>query len=129
LIARSDVRRVEPLTTDIDGQETMPVFSFREEAELFMRLDGWRGWWVRETSAGELASLLFGTHSYVKMLALDPLPGICDEGMTHLVSLRKNDFAKRLLDDRGLRVVPTPRSMTQRPWRAQMRRLPSQHTW
>ena len=120
---------METLTTDFDGEETMPVFSFREEAELFMRLDGWKGWWVRETSAGELASLLFGPYSYVRMLALDPLPEICDEGMTHLVSVRRDDFAKKLLDDRGLRVVPAPRSTTQRPLRTQIRRRPSQHAW
>ena len=129
LIARSDEGRMEPLTIAFDGQETMPVFSFREEAELFMRLDGWRGWWIREISAGELASRLFGPYSHVVMMALDPLPEICDEGMTHLVSVRRNDFAKGLLDDRGFRVGPVLRSTTRRPSHAQTRWRPSRHTW
>jgi hypothetical protein len=96
LIARNEYGRMEALTIDLDGQEAMPIFSFREEAEMFIRFESWDGWWVREISAGELVSLLFGPYSRVKMVALDPLPEICDEGMTRLVSVSRKDFARML---------------------------------
>ena len=96
LIVKNEYGRMEALTTDLDGQETMPIFSFREEAEMYIWFEACDGWWVRETSAGELASLLFGPYSCVKMVALDPLPEICDEGMTRLVSVSRKDFARSL---------------------------------
>jgi hypothetical protein len=108
LIAKNDNGPLKVLTINLEEQETIPIFSFREEAEMFTRLKAWDGWWVREISAGELASLLFGPYSRVKMVALDPLPEICDEGMTNLVSVRRMDFALRLLGDRGTRVTSTP---------------------
>ncbi|MDP9479376.1 MAG: hypothetical protein M3R38_27510 [Actinomycetota bacterium] len=63
------------------GEEVLAVFSFEEEAELFLRLGAGgggsprRGWVARETGAGELASLLLGQLSGVGRVALDPLPG------------------------------------------------------
>jgi hypothetical protein len=108
LIAKNDNGSLEALTIDLDGQETIPLFSFREEAEMYMRYEVRGSWWVRKTSAGELISLLFGPYSRVEMVALDPLPKMCDEGMTPLVSVRSKDFALRLLSDRGARVTSTP---------------------
>lgn len=96
MIAKNDNGRMEALTINLDGQETIPIFSFREEAEMFIRFEAWDGWWVREISAGELASLLFGPYSCVEMVALDPLPEICDEGMTRLVSVSRKVFARTL---------------------------------
>ena len=101
-IAKTEYGRIEALTIDLDGQEAMPIFSFREEAEMFIRFEAGGGWSIREASAGELASLLSGPYSGVKMVALDPLPEICDEGMTHLVSVGRKDFARTLLRDRGV---------------------------
>jgi hypothetical protein len=115
LIARNDNGPLEALTIDLDGQETIPIFSFREEAEMFVWLEAWDGWSVRETSAGELVSLLFGPCSSVEMVALDPLPEICDEGMSRLVSVSRKDFARTLLGGRELRVTLAHRSTTQRP--------------
>ncbi len=121
LIAKNEYGRMEALTIDLDGQEAMPIFSFKEEAEMFIRFEAWDGWWVREISAGELASLLFGPYSCVKKVALDPLPEICDEGMTRLVSVSRKDFARTLLSDRRVRITPDPGSTTQRPSRAQQK--------
>jgi hypothetical protein len=115
LIARNDNGPLEMLTIDLDGQETIPIFSFREEAEMFVWLEAWDGWSVRETSAGELVSLLFGPYSCVKKVALDPLPEICDEGMTRLVSVSRKDLARTLLGGREMRVTLAHRSTTQRP--------------
>ena len=109
LIAKTEYGRLEALNIDLDGQEVMPIFSFREEAEMFIRFEAGDGWSVREASAGELASsLLSGSYSGVKMVALDPLPEICDEGTTRLVSVGRKDFARTLLRDRGVGDPPTP---------------------
>jgi hypothetical protein len=108
LIAKNDNGWMEALTIDLDGQKTIPVFSFREEAEMYMRFEGRGSWWVRKTSAEELISLLFGPYSCVEKVALDPLPEICDEGMSRLVSVRRKDFALRLLSDRGARATSAP---------------------
>src|SRR5215211_2785715 len=113
LIARNYDLALEMLTIDLDAQETMPIFSFREEAEMFIRLSAYDGWSVRESSAGELVSLLLGPYSHVKKVALDPLPEICDEGMSRLVSVSRKDFARTLLGGRETRVALAHRSMTQ----------------
>jgi hypothetical protein len=108
LITTNDNGPLEVLTINLKEQETIPIFSFREEAQMFIRFEACDGWWVREISAGELVSLLFGPYSCIKMVALDPLPEICDEGMSRLVSVRRMDFALRLLGDRGMWVTSTP---------------------
>jgi hypothetical protein len=56
LIVKND-GPLEVQTADLDGQKTMPVFSFREEAEMYMGFKVRGSWWARNTSAGELASL------------------------------------------------------------------------
>jgi hypothetical protein len=96
LIVKNDNGPLEVQTVDLDGQKTMPVFSFREEAEMFMRFEVRGSWWVRKTSARELASLLFGFYSCVEKVALDPLPEVCSEGMTPLVSVSRKDFTRTL---------------------------------
>jgi hypothetical protein len=127
LIAKNSNGSLEALTIDLDGQEMLALFSFREEAEMFTRFEACDGWWVRETSAEELVSLLFGPYSHVEMMVLDPLPEICDEGMTHLVCVSRKAFARKLSGDRGIRITVAPGSTTHRPSRAQRRRQPSQH--
>ncbi len=108
MIAKNDNGPLEVLTIDLDGQETIPIFSFTEEAEMYMRFEVRGSWWVRETLAGELVSMLFGPYSCVEMVALDPLPEICDEGMSRLVSVHRKDFALRLLGDQRTGISSTP---------------------
>src|SRR5919199_4265950 len=75
LIARHDVGRLEHLTTEFtDGRRALDIFSFEEEARLFLRLSNCGGWRVRATGIGELASVLSGPCREVKLVALDPLP-------------------------------------------------------
>jgi len=81
----------------------LPVFSFEEEAEMFLRLgllekEGWR---VRETTCGELTSVLYGMCRDVTHVSLDPLPG-----MVELVSLSRKTFVRTLLA-RDLTPPPT----------------------
>ena len=57
LIAREDNGRLEPLCIESSEARVLPVFSYEEEAEMFLRLGGYAcddGWRARETSADEL---------------------------------------------------------------------------
>ncbi len=55
------------------GSDVLPVFSFREEAQMFLGLghaaDSWQ---VKETTGGELVSVLYGPYREVEHVALDP---------------------------------------------------------
>jgi hypothetical protein len=60
LVVRHEDRQMEVLMVSCSGEQALPVFSGDGEAEMFVWLeaafeDGWR---VRETSAGELVSIL-----------------------------------------------------------------------
>ena len=107
MIVKNDNGPLEVQTIDLNAQKTMPLFSFREEAEIYMRFEMKGSWWVRKTSSRELASLLLGSYSCVEKVALDPLPEICGEGMTPLVSVSRKDFmrtlAQELLDGREMK--------------------------
>jgi hypothetical protein len=72
--------RMEVLAIDLDGDggSSLPVFSFKEEAQTFLSLseddqDG-RGWRIREATAGELVSVLLAPCADVRQVALDPMP-------------------------------------------------------
>lgn len=99
LIAKYENDTLEILTIDLDGtREALPVFSFEEEAELFLRCEApGKGWTVRETRIGELVSVLSGPCSGASMVALDPLPEIVSGGMVGLVSLDRTSFLRTLV--------------------------------
>jgi hypothetical protein len=98
---------LEVLTTDLSGltsggEETLPVFSHEEEAEMFLWLGGLKaGWQVRESAAGELTSILCGLCSGVKKVALDPLPKMLNEKTVGLVILERERFLDLALGGRG----------------------------
>lgn len=81
-----------------DLGRSLPVFSFREEAELFLALgdlgDPWR---VVERGAGDLISLFFGTLADVESVVLDPLPAMLFDDTAGLVSLSPGRFVDRFL--------------------------------
>ena len=96
--------RMDPLTVDPGAGETLAVFSFREEAETFLRL--WedlqkRGWRSRQTTVGELISLLLGPCARVKRVALDPLPPLFGTTQLPLDCVRREHFVKELTGERG----------------------------
>jgi hypothetical protein len=101
LIAKTENSRVEFLTTarDENGGETLPVFGYEEEAEMFLHLSGYGddGWSVRESSSGEIVSVLCGPCSGAEGVALDPLPGMVADGTLCFVWLRRERFLGRLL--------------------------------
>src|SRR5215210_1436262 len=95
LIARNENSRLEVLATDLaDTEKAMPVFSHEEEAELFLGLweVGVGGWQARESSVGELISVLCGSCASVERVALDPLPEMLVERTVGLVSLSRKRF-------------------------------------
>lgn len=100
LIAKNENGRLEVLATRLAGaEEALPVFSHEEEAEMFFRLweVGSDGWQVRESTAGELISVLYGPCASVERVALDPLPEMLVEWTFGLVSLSRKRFVDLVL--------------------------------
>jgi hypothetical protein len=91
---------MEVLTIDAGGETVLPVFSFREEVELFLRLQAnGADWWPRETTTGELASLLLGLCARVDKVALDPLPSLGEREIIGLVSTGRRRFMRYLMGE------------------------------
>jgi hypothetical protein len=89
LIVRDGGGPVEPICVYGGGERMLPIFSFEEEAQLFIRLGGyddghWRAW---ESCAGELISVLYGPCAEVKSVALDLLPEMLSDGTFALVGV------------------------------------------
>jgi hypothetical protein len=85
-----------------EGQETLPVFSSEEEAEMILRFGGVTGGWrARESGAGELISILSGPFAGVKKVALDPSPEMVVEGTVGLVSLLRQGFMNLIMARRS----------------------------
>jgi hypothetical protein len=95
---------LDVLTVDPDGDGGyLPVFSFEEEAETFLRLsgdDGKSGWWSREATSGELVSVLLAPCAEVKQVALDPLPLSFGGAMVPFVSVKRERFVHDLMGER-----------------------------
>lgn len=109
LLAKSERCRTEVLTMNDDGERTLPAFSGKGEAEMFLFLGKEtfeQGWHVRETSAGELVSLLLGPYAGVRSVALDPLPEMAEAGTIGLVSVGRKRFVGRVLT--LVQIGPTP---------------------
>ena len=97
-------KQIEPLTLDPDRDGGfLPVFSFKEEADAFLELLGEegkeRGWRIRETTAGELISVLLASCAQVKRVALDPLPLSCGKAVLPFISIKRNHFVKDLIGE------------------------------
>ncbi len=99
LIVRHEMRQKDVLTVeDGDGEEILPVFSFPEEAEMFVRLEEpGVGWSAVEATPGEVASALCGPYAVIGKVALDPPPAVCGDGVIRLVSLGREAFLDVLL--------------------------------
>ncbi len=85
------------ITSLADGRRVLPVFSFEEEANLYLRLGIPGGWRVRQTEGGELLSLLYCLCNKVELVALDPMSADETEVMDRLVSLERERFMDILL--------------------------------
>lgn len=90
LIVRQRCSGLEVFTT---GSDVLPVFSFRDEVEAFLHLKGASdGWHARETTCGELVSILYGLYRDVEHISLDPMPEVVE-----LMSLSRKAFVEALL--------------------------------
>jgi hypothetical protein len=114
LITKHTTNGMDIFTTNLSGDsKVLVVFSFEEEAEMFLDLrlaaseDGWK---VRQTSRGELVSILYGPCSGTKKVVLDPVPEIGGEALADLLSMPRNDFLRTLLGEEeasNLHLVPS----------------------
>lgn len=111
LVARGGHLRTELLFVDCGGGRALPVFSGEGEAEMFVWLgDAFEeGWRVRETSTGELISILCGPCAGVRSVALDPSPGMAEEELIGLVTLTRERFLDRIVVPGGRTPAPVAR--------------------
>ncbi len=110
LIVRQRTRGMEVLTIG-SYKEVLPVFSFNEEAEMFLRFGvSGTGWRIRESTCGELTSVLYTSCRDIEHVALDPLPEMVAEGMVGFVSLSREAFIGVILPSDPIpSVVEEPR--------------------
>lgn len=87
------------LTLDLAGLgRTLPVFSFEEEAGLFLALGGMGdGWRTGASGTGDLLSLFLGEGADVESVVLDPLPAMLRDGTAGLVGLSLGRFVEKFL--------------------------------
>lgn len=117
-IVRQNDHHADVFTSDPDGRgEALVVFGFQEEAELFLCFDGLdAGWQVRETTSGELVSLLYGPCANVERVVIDPLPRIIGNvGCMEPLSISKADFTRILVEAVGARASAMPALVSLRP--------------
>jgi hypothetical protein len=117
-IARQKDCHADVFAFDPDGRgEALAVFGFEAEAELFLRFDELGdGWQVRETTSGELVSLLYGPCAGVERVVIDPLPRIIDSvGCMGILSISKADFTRILVEAVGARAGAMPALVSLRP--------------
>jgi hypothetical protein len=113
LITKHITSRMDVFTTHLHGGKALAVFSFEDEAKMFLDLRlaaAGEGWRVRQTSVGELVSVLYGPCSDVKKVVLDPVPEVGRHELVDLLSMYRNDFLQFLLGDEvpsHLRLVPS----------------------
>jgi hypothetical protein len=109
LVARDGDHLLEVFTMGCRGAESLPVFSHEEEAGMFLDLGGaGNGWRTRESSAGEIVSLLFGLCSRVGSVALDPSPLMTPE-MLDLVRVDRGRFVDLITSPGEKKPLPRPR--------------------
>jgi hypothetical protein len=106
--------QLDLLTVDLDGTgQALPVFSFEEEAEMFLWLQTIEeGREVRETTPGQLVSILYGPCADIGKVMLDPLPEIGARMQINLLGMDRNDFVESVM---GARSVDTPYKPSRRP--------------
>ena len=81
-------------TTEFDGGgKTLPVFTSGHSARVFLQSLGGEHLKIRQSSGGELLSLLYGLLSGVEHVVVDPPAWMTD----HLEAIGRNSFAELLI--------------------------------
>ena len=99
VVLEGDARRL-PLTLFLpDGKEAIALFSGEEEARMFchFRQEEEEGASanIRQTTAGEVLSLMYCPWCAAKHVALDPFPEILGKRLLELLTLDREGFARR----------------------------------
>lgn len=99
LIVRNDNNRLNLLTLPTESGESLPVFSNKISAHSFLRSNGFgrEGWHVRESTAGELISLLMGHIADVELVTLNPLSADAKYDTATPEIVNKRDFIGSLM--------------------------------
>ena len=114
VIAKDGFGQPDLLTVDLDDAgQALPVFSFEEEAEMFLWLQTTEeGREVRETTPGQLVSILYGPCADVGRVMLDPLPEIGARIQISLLGIERNDFVESVMGARSLDIPYKPSRRT-----------------
>lgn len=100
LIFERSADRPEPLTVGTFPDEALAVFSFEDEALLFLAVQGLTEvWTAKEISVIDLVFILLETPP--NRVALDPLPGHLGGKMVGLLSVSKERFLRDLVRKRA----------------------------
>lgn len=112
--AKDGFGQPELLTVDLDGTgQALPIFSFEEEAEMFLWLQTTEDEReVRETTPEQLVSILYGPCANVGRVMLDPLPEIGARMQNSLLGMDRNDFVESVM---GARSLDTPHDTPYKP--------------
>jgi hypothetical protein len=97
VVFADECQLTRPLTLGLEGgKEALAVFSHREEADMLLRWFGTagEGWRIRETSAGEVVSLLYGPCCGANTVALDPSPQMLADSFLSTVALERGRFVR-----------------------------------
>ena len=100
LIARLENNRLKVLTLTAGSYGgALPIFGTARAAHDFLRRGGFGGGWrVRESTAGELISLLMGHLADVEPIVVDPCPGV-DVSDARPDGTSKRDFIAALMGE------------------------------
>src|SRR5215210_3840328 len=112
--AQDGFGRPDLLTVNLDGTgQALPVFSFEEEAEMFLWLQTTEdGREVRETTPEQLVWILCGPCADVGRVMLDPLPEIGARMQNSLLGMDRNDFVESVMGARSFDTPYKPSSRT-----------------
>jgi hypothetical protein len=97
VVFADECRLTCPLTLSLEGgKEALAVFSHQEEADMLLRWFGTvgEGWRIRQTSAGEVVSLLYGPCCGANTVALDPSPQMLADSFISTVALERGRFVR-----------------------------------
>ena len=88
---------LSPLTVFLPGgKEAIALFGGEEEARMFCHFsEEGAGTTIRQTTAGEVLSLLYCPWCSAKHVALDPFPEILGNRLLELLTLNRARFARR----------------------------------
>jgi hypothetical protein len=98
LIVRERGNMLDPMCVYVGVERVLPVFSFEEEAKLFLQLGSYEAHWrARKSCVVDLVWVLRGPCADVKSVALDPLPEMLEDGTLALVGVKRKRFLEYIL--------------------------------